>query len=39
MAPRRGDHLTIDTMHTGQNTVDDHIAALQLAASLVGVPS
>jgi probable F420-dependent oxidoreductase len=30
-------HLTIDTMHTGQNTVDDHLAALQLAASLAGV--
>jgi alkanesulfonate monooxygenase SsuD/methylene tetrahydromethanopterin reductase-like flavin-dependent oxidoreductase (luciferase family) len=30
-------HLTIDTMHTGQTTVDDHIAALQLAASLVDV--
>jgi probable F420-dependent oxidoreductase len=30
-------HVTIDTMYSGQTTVDDHIAALQLAASLVGV--
>jgi probable F420-dependent oxidoreductase len=30
-------HLTIDTMYTSQITVDDHIAALQHAASLVGV--
>jgi probable F420-dependent oxidoreductase len=36
---RRGGatHLTIDTMYTGQISVDDHIAALQQAASLVGV--
>jgi probable F420-dependent oxidoreductase len=30
-------HLAIDTMSTGQTTVDDHIAALQQAAGLVGV--
>jgi probable F420-dependent oxidoreductase len=29
-------HLTIDTMATGQTTVDDHIAALQQAAVIVG---
>jgi probable F420-dependent oxidoreductase len=27
-------HLTIDTMNTGQHTVDDHIRALQQASSL-----
>jgi probable F420-dependent oxidoreductase len=30
-------HLTVDTMSTGQHTVDDHIAALQQAAGLIGV--
>jgi probable F420-dependent oxidoreductase len=30
-------HLSIDTMSTGQTTVDDHIAALQHAADLIGV--
>jgi probable F420-dependent oxidoreductase len=30
-------HLSIDTMSTGLRTVDDHIAALQRAASLIGV--
>jgi probable F420-dependent oxidoreductase len=30
-------HLSIDTMSTGLHTVDDHIAALQHAASLIGV--
>ena len=30
-------HLTIDTMDTGQSSVDDHIAALRLAAELIGV--
>ena len=28
-------HLTMNTMYTGQTTVDDHIAALQQAAGLV----
>jgi integrase len=28
-------HLTIDTMSTGQTTVDDHITALQRAASVI----
>jgi hypothetical protein len=28
-------HLTIDTMYTGQSTVDEHITALQQAAGLV----
>ena len=32
-------HLTIDTMYTGQATVDDHIAALQHAAVRVVEPS
>ena len=30
-------HLSIDTMRTGQATVDDHIAALTQAADLAGV--
>ncbi len=30
-------HLSIDTMRTGQQTVDDHIRALSLAAPLAGV--
>jgi probable F420-dependent oxidoreductase len=30
-------HLAVDTMSTGQRTVDDHIAALRQAAGLVGV--
>ena len=30
-------HLSIDTMSTGLHTVDDHIAGLQHAASLIGV--
>ena len=29
-------HLTIDTMSTGQTTIDDHIAALEQAANLIG---
>jgi probable F420-dependent oxidoreductase len=29
-------HLGIDTMYTGQNDVDDHLAALTAAADLVG---
>ena len=32
-------HLAIDTMSTGQTTVDDHIAALQRPAGVVGVRS
>jgi probable F420-dependent oxidoreductase len=32
-------HLGIDTMYSGQVTVDDHIAALTRAAELVGVSS
>jgi probable F420-dependent oxidoreductase len=32
-------HLTINTMYTGQTTVDDHIAALQHAADVIGVPA
>jgi alkanesulfonate monooxygenase SsuD/methylene tetrahydromethanopterin reductase-like flavin-dependent oxidoreductase (luciferase family) len=30
-------HLAIDTMSTGQTAVDDHIAALQHAADIIGV--
>ncbi len=30
-------HLTIDTMNTGQRTVDDHIAALEAASSLLSL--
>jgi probable F420-dependent oxidoreductase len=30
-------HLTVDTMSSGQTTVDDHIAALAQAAGLIGV--
>ncbi|MCW2672932.1 MAG: putative F420-dependent oxidoreductase, Rv2161c family [Frankiales bacterium] len=30
-------HLTIDTMASGQSTVEDHLAALQQAAALAGV--
>jgi hypothetical protein len=32
-------HLTINTMGTGQATVDDHVAALSAAAGLLGVGS
>ena len=30
-------HLTVDTMYTGQTTVDDHIHALEQAATLLDV--
>jgi probable F420-dependent oxidoreductase len=32
-------HLSIDTMYTGQNGVDEHLAALAQAADLIGVRS
>jgi len=31
-------HVSIDTMRTGQRTVDDHLAALTAAAAIAGVP-
>jgi hypothetical protein len=30
-------HLGVNTMHTGQTSVDDHIHALEQAATLAGV--